>query len=244
MANLFSEPVFQQLDASGDVRPGSKLFFFESLTTTPRQTFTDPDLTIPHSQPVIADGAGVFPSIYLDGTNYRVVYTDSDEVQIAVYDPIAGTLISNTPSLFTRIVEKFTATDGQTVIDLANTYNVGQNELQVTINGVFQVTPENYVETDSDTITFTEGLDAGDFVLVSNLKNSNFSVQIEIQSATDGQTLFTLSTFTYEIGTNKLLVYVQGILQSVPENYSETSTSSITFTEGLDAGDRVVFYSY
>ena len=244
MGNRYVQPIQNIVDANGDVRAGAKLSFFESGTTTPRTTFTDADLTTPHSQPVVADGAGNFEEIFLDGTAYRVVYTDSNDVQIDVWDPVTGITLLNTPLLFTRIVEKFTATAGQTIFDLANTYTPGNDELQVTINGVFQTTPESYAETDSDTITFVSGLSAGDFVVVSNLKNSNISVQIEKQTATAGQTLFTLATFTYTIGNNKLLVYVNGVLQTTPEAYSETSTSSVTFVSGLSAADFVVFYRY
>lgn len=241
MSNLFSEPVFQQLDASGDVRPGSKLEFFISQTTTPNTVYSDPQLTTPLTQPVVADGAGVFPSIFMDGTNHRVVYKDSNDVQLNVFDPIAGTLLSNTPSLFTRIIEKFTATEGQTVIDLANTYNVGQNELQVWVNGVYQDTPTNYSETDSDTITFTSGLRSGDRVIVSNLKNGNFDIQVERQTASAGQTVFNLTTITYAPGTNKLSVFVNGVFQVSIDNYTETDSTTVTFTEGLDINDFVVF---
>ncbi len=206
--------------------------------------FTDANLTTPHSQPVVSDAAGVFPEIFLDGNSYRATFSDADDVVIDTWEPISGIVLTNTPLLFTRIVERFTATQDQTLFTLANSYTVGADELQIYTNGVFQTTPDNYTESSTTTITFTEGLDAGDFVLVSNLKNSDISVQIEIQSATAGQTLFTISTFTYDIGSNKLLTYVNGILQSTPENYSETSTSSITFSAGLDAGDRVVLYRY
>lgn len=244
MANRYLNPIHQGLDANGDALVGAKLSFFEAFTTTPITVYSDSNLTTPLTQPVIADGAGRFPEIFLDGSSHRVVFDDANDVNIATYEPVTGNFLTNTPTLFTRIVEKFTATAGQTVFNLGNSYTPGQDELQVTINGVFQVTPENYTETDSTTITFVSGLDAGDFVVVSNLKNSDISVQLEKQTATEGQTLFTLTTFTYTIGDNKLLVYVNGILQTTPEGYAETSTSSVTFVSGLTAGDFVVFYKY
>lgn len=192
----------------------------------------------------MADAAGRFPEIFLEGTSHRVVFTDANDVQIAVYDPVVGTFLSDTPTLFSRIVEKFTATQGQTVINLSNSYTVGADELQVTVQGVFQTTPEAYTETSATQITFTSPLDAGDFVVVSNFKNADLNIQIEKQTATQGQTLFNLTTFTYEIGSNKLLSYVRGVLQATPENYAESSSSSVTFNSGLDAGDFVVFYRY
>lgn len=242
MANRFLHPVMQQLDASGDVRAGSKLNFFETGTTTPKAVYSDTGLTTPFTQPVVADAAGVFPEIFLDGTDHRVQFLDSNDVQIDVYDPVTGTGLFGTSTLFSRLVEKFTATAGQTIFNLGNTYTPGNDELQVWIQGVFQVTPENYTETDSTTITLTSGAVAGDLVVVANIKNANFTVNIEKQTATAGQTLFNLSTITYTTGTNKLFVYVQGVYQSTPEAYAETSPTSVTFVSGLTAGDLVVFY--
>ena len=57
--------------------------------------------------------------------------------------------------------ETFTATDGQTVFTLANAYTLGLGAIRVYINGVYQA-PSAYTETDANTITFSEGLDAED----------------------------------------------------------------------------------
>lgn len=242
MASLFSEPVFQQVDSSGNVRPGSKLSFFESGTTTSKAVFTDPDLTIAFSQPVVSDAAGIFPSIYMDGEDYRCVYSDSNDVQLNVFDPISGTTLFGTEAIFDRRVETFTATSGQTVFDLANSYTPGTNQLQVWINGVFETTPENYTETNTTRITFTSGLVAGDFVVVGNLVSASFSVSIERQLAAASQTVFTLTTIDYPVATNRLFVYINGVLQSVGVNYLETSTTVVTFLSGLTLNDVAVFY--
>jgi hypothetical protein len=57
--------------------------------------------------------------------------------------------------------ETLTATDGQTVFTLVNAYTVGIGAIRAYINGVYQA-PSAYTETDANTITFSEGLDAGD----------------------------------------------------------------------------------
>jgi len=54
---------------------------------------------------------------------------------------------------------------------------------------------------------------------------------------TANQTVF--PTPTYAIGTNQLRVYVNGVRQVVGE-YTETSTTSITFTSGLTINDHVL----
>lgn len=56
-------------------------------------------------------------------------------------------------------------------------------------------------------------------------------------TATDGQTLFTLSN-TYTRGIGALAVYINGVFQD-PSAFTETSTTSFTLSEGVDAGDLV-----
>ena len=62
-------------------------------------------------------------------------------------------------------------------------------------------------------------------------------------TATQGQTVFTLTTFDYAPGTNNLAVFVNGSKQVSGTNYSETSVNVVTFTTGLNAGDVVEFLS-
>jgi hypothetical protein len=59
------------------------------------------------------------------------------------------------------------------------------------------------------------------------------------QTATQGQTVFT--GLSYTTGNNSLKVYVNGSKQIVTLNYTETSSSSITFSTGLNVGDIVEF---
>jgi len=73
---------------------------------------------------------------------------------------------------------------------------------------------------------------------------ANKSLKTHIKSlvesfvASEGQTVFTLNN-TYEIGKNRLEVTVGGIQQYSPSNFTETSTTSITFSEGLPMGTKV-----
>jgi hypothetical protein len=57
-------------------------------------------------------------------------------------------------------------------------------------------------------------------------------------TATAGQTVFTLSG-GYNPNTNDLQVFVNGLLLRKTADYAETSSTSITFTFGLAAGDEV-----
>ena len=74
--------------------------------------------------------------------------------------------------------------------------------------------------------------------------NSNFvsyTSQNEVQTATQGQTIFTLTTIQYTPATNNLAVYVNGSKQIDPTNYVETGSTTVTFVSGLNVGDVVEF---
>jgi hypothetical protein len=79
--------------------------------------------------------------------------------------------------------------------------------------------------------------------------NSNFVAYTnsqEIQTATAGQTVFTLTTMQYQVATNSLSVFVDGVNQYGPGAqyaYTETSSTSVTFTNGLHVGAVVKFTS-
>lgn len=62
----------------------------------------------------------------------------------------------------------------------------------------------------------------------------------QLVTATAGQTLFNLSG-TYVVGGDVLQVFVNGLLLIKTLDYTETSSSSVTFTSGLSLGDEAVF---
>jgi hypothetical protein len=72
----------------------------------------------------------------------------------------------------------------------------------------------------------------------------NYTASQEIQTATAGQTVFTLTTMTYQPGTNSLSVFVDGVNQYGPGAsyaFTETSSTSVTFASGLHVGASVKF---
>ena len=75
-----------------------------------------------------------------------------------------------------------------------------------------------------------------------NPAGSNFVSQEEVQTATQGQVVFTLATITYTPGINSLVVFVNGSKQLNGTNYTETAGNTVTFVTGLNAGDVVDFY--
>ena len=57
--------------------------------------------------------------------------------------------------------------------------------------------------------------------------------------ATAGQTVFTLTSFTYTPETNSLLVWINGVKQVTSTDFTETSNSAFTTTSALLDGDHV-----
>lgn len=157
----------QFLDNSGNVLTGGKIYTYQAGTTTPQPTYTTSAGNIPHSNPIILDASGRVPSggeIWLtDGLSYKFILRDANDVLIATYDNVLG--INSNFVNFTNQQEIQTATAGQTVFDLTTmSYQPGTNSLSVFVDGVNQYGPGAqyaYLETDSDTITFVNGLHVG-----------------------------------------------------------------------------------
>jgi hypothetical protein len=59
-------------------------------------------------------------------------------------------------------------------------------------------------------------------------------------TATASQTVFTVP-FNYIVGSKTLHVYASGLHKVLNSDYTETSTTSITFTNGISAGVIVEF---
>jgi hypothetical protein len=59
-------------------------------------------------------------------------------------------------------------------------------------------------------------------------------------TASEGQTIVFVP-FTYTVGANSLLVFVNGSKQVITLNYTETNNTTVTFNNGLSVGDVVEF---
>jgi hypothetical protein len=96
MAQLFTPPFQQTLDANAEAISGARLQFYVSGTTTPTKVYADAALTVELASPVVADGAGRFVPIYLDPkVKYRVIVADASGTPIRDVDPIGDTTIAD-----------------------------------------------------------------------------------------------------------------------------------------------------
>jgi len=158
---------------------GGKLYTYAAGTTTPAATYTSSSGVTAHANPIVLDSGGRVPGgeIWLtDGTSYKFLLKDSNDVLIATYDNIVG-INSNFVNFFAQ-EEIQTATAGQTVFTLANPYVPGANTLSVFVDGVNQYNglTYSYVETSASTVTFYSGLHVGALVKFTT-----------VQSLTSGQ---------------------------------------------------------
>ena len=83
-----------------------------------------------------------------------------------------------------------------------------------------------------------------DNIIGINSNFVNFTNEQEIQTATAGQTVFTLTTMQYQPATGSLSVFVDGVNQYGPGAqyaYIETNSTVVTFVSGLHVGASVKF---
>lgn len=94
MAQRFTNPFEHWVNSAGVPYAGGFLYFYESGTSTPLDTYNDPDLAAPHanSNPITLNSAGR-PSvaIYLKNQLYTVVLKDSSLNTIWTADNVATT---------------------------------------------------------------------------------------------------------------------------------------------------------
>jgi hypothetical protein len=153
----------QFFDNNGQPLSGGKIYTYAAGTTTPQATYTSALGGTPHANPIVLDSAGRVPGgeIWLtDSLIYKFVIETSTAILIGTYDNITG--VNSNFVNYTVQEEVITATAGQTVFNLSTiNYTPGTNSLSVYIDGVNQYVGDSYLETDSDTVTFTSGLHVG-----------------------------------------------------------------------------------
>ncbi len=90
---------FTAVDGNGNVRANAKLYFYQTGTTTPQNTFTDAALSVTATNPVVADSNGLFSAMYLGDpptfTAYKAILKTSADVTVWTTDPIAGAPITS-----------------------------------------------------------------------------------------------------------------------------------------------------
>jgi hypothetical protein len=163
MAGRFTSPITAEYNASGDALAGGQLFFYETGTTTPLDTYSDDSLSTANANPVVADSAGRWGDIFLKDQDYKVVLKDVDDVTIWTADPVRAaeptstTVISKTTTYVVttgddgKLIEA-DATSGAFTITLPTASDAG-NGFTITVKKVDSSTSAVTVDADgSETI--------------------------------------------------------------------------------------------
>ena len=171
----FVNPFDQYFDGAGDPLVGGKLQFLATGSETDLDTFMDANLTVANTNPVILDGAGRIPNIFLQEAAYKVRLFDSDDVQIDERDPVGGE--SETGS--------FPVWDTATIYDVPDIVLASDGEFYQSITSGNQSnnpvtsplnwTQVNFVPTWNANVTYASGEIAlgSDGIIYSSLVGSN-----------------------------------------------------------------------
>jgi hypothetical protein len=79
----------QYFDNSGQPLSGGRIYFYESGSSTEKDTYSDADQTVLNTNPVILDGSGRQPDIFFSGSA-KAVLKDSNDAQIEETDPVGS----------------------------------------------------------------------------------------------------------------------------------------------------------
>jgi hypothetical protein len=163
MASLLPNAKTQFLDANGRPLVGGKVFFYFVGTETKKDTFQDPALSIPNTNPVILDAYGE-ASIWGTGA-YRQVLKNSYDVQI--WDQVTQESGAALAGDFKE--EMFVAGDGiadhtfipgtTSTLTLTNSFGGVQN-IDVHFDAAYQG-PDQILSLQGKTLTFTSPIPVG-----------------------------------------------------------------------------------
>ena len=152
---------------------------------------------------------------------------------------------------------EFIGDSGQTVFTGTdrdgNGLNYNSTDVLVFLNGTFMGPGNDFVTTNSSTITFTEGVDSGDFVNIFNFTAGRAvgggvsEVNHFDFTADSGQATFTGtdnagSTLSF-IGNDNIQVFINGILLK-QSDYTTTNNNTVTLGIAADSSDEVRIIAY
>jgi hypothetical protein len=116
--------------------------------------------------------------------------------------------------------------DGTSPNEMQANLNMGGNRIINTATAINNTDAPNLAQVNS---------------IISNASTGLIAQQREKQTATNGQTVVTLTGLTYFPNSNNLSVYVNGVKYYVGDAYVESSSTTVTFVEPLVEGDRLEF---
>ncbi len=101
MPILTPTPKLQFIDANGDPYALGKVYTYEAGTTTPLPTYTDQAGGTANPNPVILDTAGRAAIWLTEGSSYKFVVTDANDVSVMTVDDILAPIDSTAANTWT-----------------------------------------------------------------------------------------------------------------------------------------------
>ncbi len=120
----FVSPVFQALSKTGTPLPGAELTVFDTGTTTKKRLYLDDAETVETSNPVVANGAGIFPLFFYSGTAKQVLKSVRK-------DPETGTKIRVLQWERDPVFELAQQQDVESLVDVTTTIINNSNTIAV-----------------------------------------------------------------------------------------------------------------
>lgn len=212
----FVNPVPQFYLNNGDIASAGKLYFYQTGTTTKKDTYSNFAQSIENTNPVILSGEGRCPNIFGEG-RYTVVFKDSDDVEQWTRDDVElsveiGQYADWSPILTYRINDIVRGSDGEYYRSITST-NTGNDPTTSAANweeiAFLSFWNTNVSYSQDDLVLF------GGAVYRSEI-NSNSGNQPD-QSSTDtwknlSEPSAWVTTITYQLGD--LVVYDSSIYES------------------------------
>ncbi|MCX7610395.1 MAG: hypothetical protein N2043_02255 [Ignavibacterium sp.] len=129
---------------------------------------------------------------------------------------------------------------GQTIIQLKGKYKVGNNELEVLVNGVPQRCGVDYYEINEKTIQFVEPFEFGE--IVQCIVRGAYVVTHRTQYTLQETTQVLLLDTPYQVGADTLLVFLNGKLLQKDVDYFEEDEYTIRFSVPHPEGTQIVLH--
>jgi len=237
MPSLFMLPRQVPLSSAAGLLAGAKLTFSVSGSSTLQNTYSDIALTVPNTNPLIADANGVFAKTYLDPSlpSYRVKLTTSADVLIYQEDDVPSNqntsqqfrLKAGAPSL------TFEETDASSNNKVWRLKANGEQLLLTILNDAESVETTVFTfdrtGTTPDQVNFAgQYLRVGGF-LVATHETGTFTVTLT------GMTTTVTGTMTYRRSGSKTTFTAVSAITGTSNSTAMTMTGFAAFLPGLNS---------
>jgi microcystin-dependent protein len=204
------------------------------LGTAPEEGCKAPVKTVANS-PITLSGAQTINTIDLVAGDRVLVNGQADASENGIFN------VQNTAWTYAKDWNKSNDVISGMLVPVSDTVEIYQlsNFTGSFVAGTTEVT---FTLTGNVSVALQDAVDAAVAEAIA-LAGTGFVVQsLETQTGfSSGQTVVTLSTMSYIVGTNNLTVVRNGLTMTSGLDFTEDSTTQVTVTPALESTDRMIF---